>query len=148
MGVCYKLPLHLTNNLVVATEPGIRNLCGRLWTGCLSSHPRSGLGFAFFPPRDRAPLAKKNAMPQSNTAPRNANENARTARQPVDKFTDGCVQVSIWENEGVKGAFRAATIQLRYKDEKKGWRTGTSYGVTELEHLESAARDFFHMLYN
>jgi hypothetical protein len=79
-------------------------------------------------------------MPQSNTAPRHANENARTPRQPVDKFTDGHVQVSIWENEGVKGAFRAATIQLRYKD-GNDWKTGTSYGPTDLEHLETAARE-------
>lgn len=70
-------------------------------------------------------------MPKSDSAP----------RQPVDKFTDGHVHVSIWENEGVKGAFRAATVQLRYKDEKKGWQTGASYGVTDLEHLESAARE-------
>lgn len=70
-------------------------------------------------------------MPKSTTSP----------RHPVDKFTDGHVNVSIWENEGVKGAFRAATVQLRYKDEKKGWQTGTSYGVTDLEHLETAARE-------
>jgi hypothetical protein len=70
-------------------------------------------------------------MPKSSTA----------SRQPVEKFTDGPVHVSIWENEGAKGVFRAATVQLRYKDEKKGWQTGTSYGVTDLEHLESAARE-------
>jgi len=58
---------------------------------------------------------------------------------PVDKFTDGHVQVSIWENNSV-GAFRAATVQLRYKDGEQ-WKTGTSYGPTDLEHLESAARE-------
>ncbi len=81
-------------------------------------------------------------MPQANST---SHEKAATGRvdrkRPVDKFTDGHVQVSIWENEGVKGAFRSATVQLRYRDEKKGWQTGGSYGVTDLEHLESAARE-------
>ena len=45
--------------------------------------------------------------------------------QPVDKFTDGSVHVSIFENDGPKGAFRAATIQLRYKDKNDDeWKTG------------------------
>ena len=63
-----------------------------------------------------------------------------SSRQPVDKFTDGHVHVSIWENEGAKGAFRSATIQLRYKD-GSDWKTGASYGPTDLEHLESAAKE-------
>jgi hypothetical protein len=74
----------------------------------------------------------ESAMPQSSTE-----EN----RKPVDKFTDGRVHVSIWENSSVKGAFRAATFQLRYRDEQKGWQTGTSYGASDLKHLENAARE-------
>ena len=62
-------------------------------------------------------------------------------RQPIDKFTNGPIHVSIWENQGAKGAFRTATIQLRYRDEKKGWRTGTSYGAADLQHLEGAAKE-------
>jgi hypothetical protein len=69
-------------------------------------------------------------MPKSTSSP----------RQPVDKFTDGHVHVSIWENEGVKGAFRSATIQLRYKDGHE-WKTGSSYGPADLKHLESAAKE-------
>ena len=69
-------------------------------------------------------------MSQSNSSP----------RQPVDKFADGNVNVSIWENSGVKGAFRSATIQLRYKDGNE-WKTGSSFGPTDLVHLESAARE-------
>ena len=57
----------------------------------------------------------ESTMPQSSTE-----EN----RKPVDKFTDGRVHVSIWENSGVKGAFRAATFQLRYKDQRDEWQTG------------------------
>ena len=62
-------------------------------------------------------------------------------KKPVDKFTDGRVHVSIWENSGVKGAFRAATIQLRYKDDHDEWHTGTSFGASDLKHLENAARE-------
>jgi hypothetical protein len=61
--------------------------------------------------------------------------------KPVDKFTDGRVHVSIWENSGVKGAFRTATFQLRYKDEHDEWHTGTSFGTSDLKHLENAARE-------
>ena len=71
-------------------------------------------------------------MPQSSTE-----EN----KKPVDKFTDGRVHVSIWENSGIKGAFRAATFQLRYKDQEDGWQTGKSFGASDLKHLENAARE-------
>ena len=62
-------------------------------------------------------------------------------KKPVEKFTDGRVHVSIWENEGVNGAFRAATFQLRYKDGKDEWQTGTSFGASDLMHLEAAAKE-------
>jgi hypothetical protein len=61
--------------------------------------------------------------------------------QPVDKFTDGPVHVSIFENEGPRGAFRAATIQLRYKDKSNEWQTGSSFGLGDLKHLERAAKE-------
>lgn len=66
---------------------------------------------------------------------------SRSDSQPIDKFVNGPVHVSIWENTSVKGAFRAATIQLRYKDAKEGWKTGNSYGAADLQHLENAARE-------
>ena len=62
-------------------------------------------------------------------------------KKPVDKFTDGRVHVSIWENKGVNGAFRAATFQLRYKDDDNEWHTGTSFGTSDLKHLENAAKE-------
>jgi hypothetical protein len=71
-------------------------------------------------------------MPQDST---------EEARKPVDKFTDGRVHVSIWENSGVKGAFRTATFQLRYKDQHDDWQTGHSFGASDLKHLENAARE-------
>lgn len=63
------------------------------------------------------------------------------ATKPVDKFTDGRVHVSIWENTGVQGAFRTATFQLRYRDQEKGWQTGHSFGASDLKHLENAAKE-------
>jgi hypothetical protein len=81
-------------------------------------------------------------MPQSSTSAQQSAEAPTAARKkPVDKFRQGGVQVSIWENNSIKGAFRAATVQLRYKDPEKGWQTGKSYGLADLENLETAARE-------
>ncbi len=84
-------------------------------------------------------------MPQSTAhrdqAPQEAQPSSAVPNQPVEKFTDGPVHVSIWENNGVKGAFRSATIELRFKDDKDQWRTGRSYSASNLKHLESAARE-------
>jgi hypothetical protein len=72
------------------------------------------------------------------TMPKVAKEEAN---KPVDKFTDGRVHVSIWENTGVTGAFRTATFQLRYKDHQKEWQTGHSFGASDLNHMENAAKE-------
>jgi hypothetical protein len=61
--------------------------------------------------------------------------------KPVDKFQDGPVHVSIWENQGTKGAFRTASFELRFKDSDEQWKTGRSYSVSGLKHLEIAARE-------
>jgi hypothetical protein len=61
--------------------------------------------------------------------------------KPIDKFIDGPVHVSIWENPGVKGAFRSASFEIRYKDALENWQTGHSYTASNLKHLESAARE-------
>jgi hypothetical protein len=59
----------------------------------------------------------------------------------VEKFNVHKVHVSIWENEGVKGAFRTATFQLRYKDGDNHWQTGSSFGTSDLEDLARAATE-------
>lgn len=77
----------------------------------------------------------------ARTPPRsNPDPPSQQNQKPVDSFSDGPVQVSIWENPSAKGAFRAATLQLRYKD-GDDWKTGTSYGANDLLHLEAAARE-------
>ena len=84
-------------------------------------------------------------MAQSNTSrvqnTQHALSSSSASKKPVEKFTDGPVHVSIWENQGVKGAFRTASIELRYKDDKEQWKTGHSYGASDLKHLECAARE-------
>ncbi len=61
--------------------------------------------------------------------------------QGIQRKQKGGAHVSILENIGIKGAFRAATVQLRYKDEHDEWRTGTSHGASDLKHLENTARE-------
>jgi hypothetical protein len=66
---------------------------------------------------------------------------ANTGRKPADKFHEGPVHVSIWENEGPKGAFRTASFELRYKNKQEQWQTSHSYGSADLKYVENAARE-------
>jgi hypothetical protein len=59
-------------------------------------------------------------------------------RLPVEKFHEGPVHVSIWENDGIKGTFRTASFELRYKKGDE-WLSSYSYGLSDLKHLEAAA---------
>lgn len=79
------------------------------------------------------------------TAPRPESGNGNANRKPVDKFREGPVHVSIWENEGIKGAFRTASFELRYKKQDE-WQTSHSYGASDLTHLENAAREARHRI--
>ena len=84
-------------------------------------------------------------MAQPNVARRSPapeqQEPESAGNRPVERFHEGSVHVSIWENEGVNGAFRTASFQLRYRDGNNEWRTGTSYGVSDLSNLEKAAKE-------
>lgn len=78
-------------------------------------------------------------MPQSNPAPRSEESQAT---KPVEKFHEGSVHVSIFENTGAKGSFRTASFQLRYKPkDSEEWKTSHSYGVSDLKSLERAAQE-------
>jgi hypothetical protein len=59
----------------------------------------------------------------------------------MDKFHEGSVHVSIWKNEGPKGAFLTASFELRYRDRQDQWQTGYSYGAGDLRHMENAAKE-------
>jgi hypothetical protein len=84
-------------------------------------------------------------MPQSNAQHLQSDDDAQsstaTGKRPVEKFRDGPVQISIWENQATEGAFRTATFDLRYKDRNEEWQTGHSYTSSDLQHLETAARE-------
>lgn len=83
-------------------------------------------------------------MPSANSSrsrPSQAGaQNDNGGNKPVDRFHEGSVQVSIWEKTGAKGLFRTASFQLRYRDGEE-WRTSNSYGLTDLENMEKAARE-------
>jgi len=78
-------------------------------------------------------------MPNSSATRAQPREVApSTAQRPVDKFRDGPVHASIWENQGPKGAFRTASFELRYKDDQDQWQSGHSYSDSALLHLKAA----------
>lgn len=81
-------------------------------------------------------------MPKSSTitAEQNDETSGQTGRKPADKFREGPVHVSIWENDGPKGAFRTASFEIRYKKEDQ-WQTSHSYGTMDLKSLETAAKE-------
>jgi hypothetical protein len=62
-----------------------------------------------------------------------------SAKKPVEKFREGSVHVSIWQNEGINGAFRTASFEIRFK-KGEDWQSGTSYGLADLACLEIAAK--------
>ena len=83
-------------------------------------------------------------MPQPSALGRQTEDHqstSSTGNKPVEKFHDGPVHASIWENDGARGLFRIASFELRYKDSQEQWQTGHSYSASALKHLETAARE-------
>ena len=76
----------------------------------------------------------------SATTEQNDHASGQSGRKPADKFHEGPVHVSIWENDGPKGAFRTASFEIRYKKQDQ-WQTSHSYGATDLKRLETAAKE-------
>ena len=80
-------------------------------------------------------LTKEAPMAQPATRVETSEEDqsaSSSANKPVDKFVDGPVHVSIWQNTGSKGAFRNASFEIRYKDSQEQWQTGRSYTASNL----------------
>ena len=77
------------------------------------------------------------AQSTSNRSQATQQSSSSAQNKPVEKFTDGPVHVSIWENEGTKGAFRSASFEVRYKNSNNEWQSGRSYGSSALLHLET-----------
>ena len=56
--------------------------------------------------------------------------------QPLTRFTNGRIQLSVWENDGSKGKYHSIKIGKRYKDPKTGeWRDSGSFFAGELPQL-------------
>ena len=85
-------------------------------------------------------------MTQSVPTLHESTDNAATrGNKPADKFREGPVHVSIWENQGVNGTFRVASFELRYKKDEQ-WQTSQSYGASDLKFLENAAKEARHRI--
>lgn len=85
-------------------------------------------------------MAQSNAQ-KNDTDDQQSAESTRGGKPPVDKFSEGPFQVSIWQNASSKGDFRTATMERRYKDKEGQFQTSHSYSASDLDHLEKAARE-------
>lgn len=57
--------------------------------------------------------------------------------QPLTRFTNGKIQLSVWENDGAKGKYHSIKIGKRYKDPKTGeWRDSGGFFAGELSQLQ------------
>lgn len=57
--------------------------------------------------------------------------------QPLTRFTNGKIQLSVWENEGAKGRYHSIRIGKRYKDPKTGeWKDTGGFFAGELPQLQ------------
>jgi len=70
----------------------------------------------------------------------NTNEKTETKKNPpVRKLRVDNVNVSIWKNVNDKGTFYNATFDNRYRDAQGNWKSGHSYGASDLLALAKAA---------
>lgn len=84
-------------------------------------------------------------MTQSASHPESNDNAATSGTKLADKFREGPVHVSIWENQGVNGTFRVASFEFRYKKDGQ-WQTSQSYGASDLKFLENAAKEARHRI--
>ena len=64
-------------------------------------------------------------------------------KKPIDRFRDGKLEVTIWENQGENGAFYSTDLTRSYKD-SDGWKQ-TKGGFSGAELLRAA--DLFRRAY-
>lgn len=63
---------------------------------------------------------------------------SKTENKPVEKVRVGTVQLSIFRNEGEKGAYFRAELEHSYQKDGN-WHTTSSYGRWDLINLAKAA---------
>jgi hypothetical protein len=62
-----------------------------------------------------------------------------TNNKPATTLRRGIVKATIWENMSKNGPFFATTFSRPFKDQSGAWRSGTSYGLNDLEALMNVA---------
>lgn len=67
--------------------------------------------------------------------------------QPLTRFTNGKIQLSVWENEGAKGRYHSIRIGKRYKDPKTGeWKDSGGFFAGELPQLQGLLQQAIEFL--
>ena len=64
--------------------------------------------------------------------------------QPVAKFRDRAIEVSVWENEGEKGKWYTVKMERSYKDNDDAWQKTSSLNgddCLKAAHLYTKAHD-------
>jgi hypothetical protein len=64
-----------------------------------------------------------------------------TINKPTHTLRCGNIKATIWQNASEKGPFFATTFSRSYKNHSGAWRSGTSYGLTDLEALLNVAHE-------
>ena len=64
-----------------------------------------------------------------------------TNNKPANTLRCGNIKATIWLNVSENGPFFATTFSRPFKDQTGVWRNNTSFGLTDLEALLTAARD-------
>ena len=64
-----------------------------------------------------------------------------TNNKPANTLRCGNIKATIWQNVSEKGPFFATTFSRPFRDQSGTWRTGTSFGLNDLEALVTVACD-------
>jgi hypothetical protein len=65
----------------------------------------------------------------------------RKHNKPSNRLRCGNIKATIWQNVNEEGPFFATTFTRPFKDQSGAWRTGTSFGLNDLEALVPVARE-------
>jgi len=57
---------------------------------------------------------------------------------PVKKFKVGCVNATIWKNDGERGPMFSAKFERRFKDAEGEWQSSNSFLLGQLDDLAGA----------
>lgn len=64
---------------------------------------------------------------------------SNSSKRPATTLRCGNIKATIWENTSEKGPFFATTFSRPFKDQSGAWRSGTSFGLNDLEAIMNVA---------